>query len=68
MINTHRLLLGKKSRLILQIHDELLVDLHRDELDLIDSIKAQMLNALPLPHNVPTIVEAKTGDNWLAAH
>jgi DNA polymerase-1 len=68
MIHTHRLLLGKKSRLILQIHDELLVDLHRDELDLIDSIKAQMLNALPLPHNVPTIVEAKTGDNWLAAH
>lgn len=68
MIHTHRLLLGKKSRLILQIHDELLVDLHCDELDLIDSIKAQMLNALPLPHNVPTIVEAKTGDNWLAAH
>ena len=62
------LLKGTRSRLILQIHDELLVDLHRDELALIPKIEEAMVSALPLPNGVPILVEARTGGNWLEAH
>ena len=68
MINVGKLLEGTRSRLILQIHDELLVDLHKEETDLIPRIEAAMTAALPLPNGVPILVEARTGDNWLEAH
>lgn len=68
MIHVDKLLEGSRSRLILQIHDELLVDLHKDETDLIPKIEAAMINALPLPNGVPILVEARTGGNWLEAH
>ena len=68
MINVGKLLKGTRSRLILQIHDELLVDLHKEETDLIPRIEAAMTGALPLPNSVPILVEARTGDNWLEAH
>lgn len=68
MINVDKLLEGTRSRLILQIHDELLVDLHKEETDLIPRIEAAMTGALPLPNGVPILVEARTGDNWLEAH
>ena len=68
MINVGKLLEGTRSRLILQIHDELLVDLHKEETDLIPRIEAAMTGALPLPNGVPILVEARTGDNWLEAH
>ncbi len=68
MIDVDKLLEGTKSRLILQIHDELLVDLHKNELDLIPKIEAAMIDALPLPNGVPILVEARTGNNWLEAH
>lgn len=68
MIHVDKLLEGARSRLILQIHDELLVDLHKDETDLIPQIEEAMIRALPLPHGVPILVEARTGNNWLEAH
>ncbi len=68
MIRVHGLLKETRSRLILQIHDELLVDLHREEHHLVEEIENIMRNALPLPHGVPALVEAKTGLNWLQAH
>ena len=68
MIHVDKLLKGTRSRLILQIHDELLVDLHRDELALIPKIEEAMVSALPLPNGVPILVEARTGGNWLEAH
>lgn len=68
MIHVNKLLEGSRSRLILQIHDELLVDLHKDETELIPKIEEAMVNALPLPNGVPILVEARTGDNWLEAH
>ncbi len=68
MVHVNELLKGKKSRLILQIHDELLIDLHKEETDLIQKIKEAMILALPLPNNVPILVEAGTGNNWLEAH
>ncbi len=68
MIRVAELLKGAKSRLILQIHDELLVELHKDEMSLIPQIEAAMTDAMPLPHDVPVPVESGTGANWLEAH
>lgn len=68
MISVDRLLKPTRSRLILQIHDELLVNLHKDETDLIPQIRDAMTGALPLPNGVPIMVDARTGGNWLEAH
>ncbi|MBQ3239797.1 MAG: DNA polymerase I [Akkermansia sp.] len=68
MIRVAELLRGKRSRLIMQIHDELLIDLHEDEHGLIPQITAAMQQALPLPNAVPLEVEANTAPNWLQAH
>ncbi len=68
MVRVAGLLQGRRSRLIMQIHDELLVDLHQDEHDLIPQITEAMRSALPLPNGVPLEVEANTAPNWLEAH
>ncbi|MFD0895985.1 DNA polymerase I [Luteolibacter ambystomatis] len=58
-----------KTRMLLQVHDELVFDLALDEKDeLVPKILDAMRHALPLPGDVPVEVEAGTGDNWLAAH
>jgi DNA polymerase-1 len=65
-------LLGKKpyqTKMLLQVHDELVFDLHPDEqTELVPKILHIMETALPLPHGVPILVEHGTGKNWLAAH
>ena len=71
MIDVATLLKQKpyKTRMLLQVHDELIFDLALDEQDeLIPKILAAMKTALPLPHGVPIEVESGTGANWLAAH
>jgi len=56
-----------RSRMIMQVHDELVFDVHKDEVGIVmPVIKEMMVNALPL--NVPVEVEMKTGSNWLEAH
>ena len=56
-----------KTKMVLQVHDELVFDAHKDEVDdLLPMIKELMESALPL--NVPVIVESGVGDNWLDAH
>ncbi len=58
---------GFKSKMILQVHDELLFDVHKDELDSLKMlIKPLMEHAMPL--NVPTLVEIGEGQTWLEAH
>jgi DNA polymerase-1 len=60
---------GFKSRMILQVHDELIFDALRSEAEALKAcILENMESALPLPNNVPVIAEAGIGDNWLAAH
>lgn len=58
-----------KSRMVLQVHDELVFDVPKNE---VDELKALVVSgmeaALPLPNDVPVNAEAGTGDNWLAAH
>ena len=69
MIGIHQELerLKMQSKMILQVHDELVFDAHLDELDTLKSIvNDKMVNALPL--SVPVIVEMNTGANWLEAH
>lgn len=71
MINV-RTLLDKeeaKTKMLLQVHDELLFDLHLDEQEsLVPKIVSVMENALALPYDIQCKVETGTGDNWLAAH
>ncbi|MEP7106422.1 MAG: DNA polymerase I [Ferruginibacter sp.] len=58
-----------KSRMLLQVHDELVFDAHKDEVDLIRPVILNcMQTALPLPNEVPTSAEIGVGENWLEAH
>jgi DNA polymerase-1 len=70
MIHIDELLEKKyRSKLLLQVHDELVFDLILEEQEeLVPKILTIMQTALPLPHGVPIVVEAGTGPNWLAAH
>ena len=55
--------LGMRSRMILQVHDELIFETPRDE---IDDLKAMVIDLMPaaLEMAVPLKVELKTGPNW----
>ncbi len=56
-----------KSKMLLQVHDELVFDAHKDELEIIKPIiKFEMENAFKM--SVPLDVEIGIGDNWLEAH
>lgn len=56
-----------KSRMLLQVHDELVFDAHRSELEIIKPLILDLMrNALPL--SVPVEAEMGTGNNWLEAH
>lgn len=69
MINIHKELnkRNSKTKMILQVHDELVFDAYKDEVDsLTPVIKNLMETALPL--NVPVSAEIGIGDNWLDAH
>lgn len=69
MIAVHRDLKARalRTRLILQVHDELLFELApEDDAVVIELVKRHMIEALPL--RVPIIVETGVGDNWLEAH
>ncbi len=58
-----------KSKMVLQVHDELVFDALKEEVDVLKPlIIASMQNALPLPNNVPVIAEVGSGGNWLEAH
>ena len=69
MINIHNELKKRKSKtkMVLQVHDELLFDAHKDEVEeLTPVIKKLMEAALPL--KVPVVVDVGVGINWLDAH
>ena len=69
MINIHNRFskMDIGTKMILQVHDELLFDVPKTELEEITAvIKEEMERAMPL--RVPVIAEAGHGDNWLEAH
>ena len=58
---------GLTSKMILQVHDELVFDVKKEELAEVKALVVEnMQNALPL--SVPIVVDTGTGDNWLDAH
>jgi len=69
MVNIFRQFNQQKlqTKMILQVHDELIFDVYKPELEQVKQIIAQeMENALPL--NVPLTIEMGIGNNWLEAH
>jgi DNA polymerase-1 len=59
--------LGLKSKMVLQVHDELDFDVFKPELKKVQEIvKAEMENAVDI--GIPLIVEMNYADNWLDAH
>lgn len=69
MTNIHQEMKRRKmrSQMILQVHDELVFEAHKDEVaELSKLVKELMEGALTL--SVPMLVEVGTGDNWLEAH
>lgn len=58
-----------KSKMIMQVHDELVFDAHKSEVEEIKPIIIEcMQNALLLPNGVPADAEIGVGENWLEAH
>jgi len=69
MINIYEAMEEKnfKSKMLLQVHDELIFDAHKDELEELKAlVKDKMENAFQL--DVPLDVDMGTGQNWLEAH
>jgi len=65
MINIHRTFVENnfQSKLLLQVHDELIIDAHNDELDEVRKLlKENMEGALKI--DVPLNVDMNTGENW----
>jgi DNA polymerase I len=71
MIGIHREIekRGMRTRMILQVHDELVFDVPHEEVNEAQQlIKAGMESAMKLPNDVPVNAETGSGSNWLEAH
>ncbi len=66
MIQIHEQLLGFRTRMVLQVHDELIFDVYREEIDDVRRIvKAGMERVIKL--KVPLVADIGVGQNWLDA-
>ncbi|MEF9952344.1 MAG: DNA polymerase I [Clostridium sp.] len=68
MVNVYRRLKEEKlkSKLILQVHDELILEVHKDEVDYVQNLlETEMKNTIDL--NVPLEISLNTGENWYEA-
>lgn len=71
MIRIHKAIreAGIASKMILQVHDELVFDVKESELEIMKPlILNNMQEALELPNGVPVVAELGVGQNWLEAH
>ena len=69
MINIHQFMKEQnlQSRMILQVHDELVFDAHKDEVELLRAkVNELMTTAIPLAVKMETGIGV--GNNWLEAH
>lgn len=58
-----------QSKMLLQVHDELVFEVHQTEIALMKNlVLEEMQKAMPLPNGVPVEAEVGTGHNWLEAH
>jgi DNA polymerase-1 len=69
MVNIHRWLQKEnlQSKMILQVHDELVFDLHKEEIDIVKPKVIELMKAAVMLE-VPMEVEVGIGKNWLEAH
>jgi DNA polymerase-1 len=66
MIDIEKELKKRKSKMILQVHDELVFEVHKDELDEVrEMVRDKMENTVDL--EVPVKVDINSGENWLEA-
>jgi DNA polymerase-1 len=71
MIDIHREFKKQnfKSKMIMQVHDELIFDAHKSEIETITPMILDLMkNAMKLPNEVPVDAEIGVGENWLEAH
>jgi len=67
MVKIHKNLKGLKSRMIIQVHDELIFEVEHSEIEEVKAmVKTEMEQAYPL--SVPVKVDVGIGDNWAQAH
>jgi DNA polymerase I len=60
---------GFKSKMVLQVHDELVFDAVKEEVDAIKPVILEcMQSAMELPSGIPLVAEVGVGTNWLEAH
>lgn len=58
-----------KSKMILQVHDELVFDVPKNEVEVLKKLVLEnMRTAHPLPNDLPVVAEVGSGMNWLEAH
>ncbi len=69
MINVHRCIkqMNLRSKMILQVHDELVFDVVQDEVEILKTMVTKQMESVIKLH-VPLVAEAGVGDNWLEAH
>jgi len=66
MITIHKKMAKMRSKMVLQVHDELVFDVHKEELDEVKMVvKDGMEKAVKL--KVPVVVDLGVGENWLDA-
>ncbi|UCG61874.1 MAG: DNA polymerase I [Candidatus Zixiibacteriota bacterium] len=66
MIKIHKKMKGMRSKMVLQVHDELIFDTHKEELDGLKKVVSEgMEKAIKL--KVPVVIDLGVGDNWLDA-
>lgn len=58
---------GSKARIVLQVHDELVLEVPNGEINEIKKLVTELM-AEAAKLDVPLVVDAETGDNWLDAH
>ena len=56
-----------RSRMILQVHDELVFDAHKEEVEELKKLVAEKMSGA-IQMRVPLVVDMNTGSNWLEAH
>ena len=69
MINIHKWMKSEKlkSKMLMQVHDELVFEVHHSEIEVVkQNVKEMMMNAIKM--DVPMDVGMGLGRNWLEAH
>ncbi len=59
---------GYKSKMVLQVHDELVFDVYKPELEEVQQLVEREMKTALLDLTVPILVDSGTGQNWLEAH